>query len=83
MTSAYYIGIFDIKHSSTNTFFINSLQLPIENLKATCIELKIGISGDFLAMDIRHVLNYLGEISGKISMNYLLRNIFSSFFVGK
>jgi len=42
-----------------------------------------GITGDFLAMDIRQSLHYLGEITGAISTDDLLANIFSKFCIGK
>ncbi len=42
-----------------------------------------GITGDFLAMDIRQSLHYLGEITGSISTDDLLDNIFSKFCIGK
>ncbi len=42
-----------------------------------------GISSDFVAMDIRHALQYLGEISGQISTDDLLDSIFSNFCIGK
>lgn len=42
-----------------------------------------GITGDFLAMDIRQALHYLGEITGTISTDDLLDNIFSKFCIGK
>lgn len=41
------------------------------------------ISGDFLAMDIRQALHYLGEITGEITTDDLLGNIFSKFCIGK
>ena len=41
------------------------------------------ISGDFLAMDIRQALHYLGTITGEISSDDLLTNIFSRFCIGK
>ncbi len=41
------------------------------------------ISGDFLAMDIRQALHYLGTITGEISSDDLLENIFSRFCIGK
>ncbi len=41
------------------------------------------IPGDLLAMDIRECLNLLGEISGNISSDELLGNIFSNFCIGK
>lgn len=42
-----------------------------------------GITGDFLAMDIRQALHYLGEITGQITSDDLLANIFSKFCIGK
>lgn len=41
------------------------------------------VTGDFLAMDIRAALNYLGTITGDISSDDLLTNIFSRFCIGK
>ena len=42
-----------------------------------------GISGDFIAQDIRRALSYLGEISGEIGVEDLLGNIFGKFCIGK
>lgn len=42
-----------------------------------------GITGDFMAMDIRQALHYLGEITGTITTDDLLDNIFSKFCIGK
>ncbi|WP_194775567.1 tRNA uridine-5-carboxymethylaminomethyl(34) synthesis GTPase MnmE [Pararhodonellum marinum] len=41
------------------------------------------ISNDFMAMDIRRSLHYLGEITGEITTDDLLANIFSKFCIGK
>ncbi|MFY0652498.1 MAG: hypothetical protein JXQ96_10715 [Cyclobacteriaceae bacterium] len=41
------------------------------------------ITNDFLAQDIRHSLHYLGEITGEITTDDLLANIFSKFCIGK
>ena len=45
--------------------------------------LAIGITGDFLAQDIRLSLHHLGEITGQITTDDLLDNIFSKFCIGK
>lgn len=45
--------------------------------------LNTGITGDFLAMDIRQSLHHLGEITGEITSEDLLANIFSKFCIGK
>ncbi len=42
-----------------------------------------GITGDFVAQDIRRALSYLGEISGEIGVEDLLGNIFGKFCIGK
>ncbi|MBN7816843.1 tRNA uridine-5-carboxymethylaminomethyl(34) synthesis GTPase MnmE [Algoriphagus pacificus] len=41
------------------------------------------ITNDFVAMDIRRSLHYLGEITGEITTDDLLANIFSKFCIGK
>lgn len=45
--------------------------------------LDTGITGDFLAQDIRLSLYHLGEITGTIVSDDLLANIFSKFCIGK
>jgi len=42
-----------------------------------------GISNDLLALDIRQALHHLGEITGEITTDDLLENIFSKFCIGK
>jgi len=41
------------------------------------------ITSDFLAMDIKQALHYLGEIVGEVTTDDLLENIFSKFCIGK
>lgn len=53
-----------------------SLQRAIEGVNS-------GISGDFLAQDIRETLHYLGEITGEITTDEVLGNIFKNFCIGK
>ena len=45
--------------------------------------LSLGVTGDFLAQDIRLALHHLGEITGTIVTDDLLDNIFSKFCIGK
>ena len=45
--------------------------------------LQAGTSGDFIAMDIRQAMFHLGTITGDISTDDLLANIFSKFCIGK
>ena len=42
-----------------------------------------GLSGDLMAQDIRQALFHLGEITGEITTDDLLGNIFSKFCIGK
>ncbi len=41
------------------------------------------VTNDFVAMDIRQSLHHLGEITGEITTDDLLTNIFSKFCIGK
>lgn len=41
------------------------------------------VTSDFLAMDIKQALHYLGEITGAVTTDDLLENIFSKFCIGK
>lgn len=42
-----------------------------------------GLTGDLLAVDIRQALHYFGEITGEITSDDLLGNIFANFCIGK
>ncbi len=54
----------------------NSINRVIEGLVS-------GISGDFLSQDIRECMHFLGEITGQISNDEILGNIFGKFCIGK
>lgn len=41
------------------------------------------LTNDFLALDIRNALHQLGELTGEITTDDLLENIFSKFCFGK
>ncbi len=42
-----------------------------------------GLSQEFVAQDIREVLHYIGEITGEITTDDILGNIFKNFCIGK
>lgn len=67
----------------TNTRHFEALTQANEFLTKVLEGLDINITGDFLAMDIRQSLHYLGLITGDISTDDLLDNIFSKFCIGK
>ncbi|MDZ4702323.1 MAG: tRNA uridine-5-carboxymethylaminomethyl(34) synthesis GTPase MnmE [Saprospiraceae bacterium] len=54
-----------------------------ESLRAALHGIDTGVTGDFVAMDIRRALTYLGEITGEIGTEDLLDSIFSRFCIGK
>lgn len=67
----------------TNARHYESLLFSKNALKNALIGLEKNNSGDLLALEIRHALHALGEITGEISNNDLLDNIFSKFCIGK
>lgn len=67
----------------TNTRHYQKLVETRDALTRVANGLETGITGDFLAMDIRQALHYLGEITGTITSDDLLANIFSKFCIGK
>jgi tRNA modification GTPase len=67
----------------TNLRHYESLYNARKSLEDVLSGIEGGISGDLLAQDIRQALHYLGEITGEITTNDLLGNIFSKFCIGK
>jgi tRNA modification GTPase len=66
----------------TNIRHLEALQKTEESL----IRVLNGIddvTSDFLSMDIKQALHYLGEITGAVTTDDLLENIFSKFCIGK
>ncbi len=67
----------------TNLRHYQNLLQTYESLARVLDGMADGITGDFLAMDIRQSLHFLGEITGTITTDDLLDNIFSKFCIGK
>ena len=67
----------------TNIRHYDSLVKTRQSLIDVLDGLEAQISNDFLAMDIRRSLYYLGEITGEITTDDLLENIFRNFCIGK
>jgi tRNA modification GTPase len=67
----------------TNIRHYQNLLLTYEALQRVLDSMDQNITGDFLAMDIRQALHFLGEITGQITSEDLLANIFSKFCIGK
>ena len=67
----------------SNSRHVDALNKSLNQIIKTIEGLNNGVSGDFLAMDIRQALHHLGSITGEISSDDLLDNIFSNFCIGK
>ncbi len=67
----------------TNTRHYDSLLKALEEIVKVKYGIESGLSGDLLAIDIRQALYYFGEITGEISNDDLLGNIFANFCIGK
>ncbi len=67
----------------TNVRHYEALQKSHEAIQRVVDGLQTGITGDFLAQDIREVLHFLGEITGQINTDEVLGNIFKNFCIGK
>lgn len=67
----------------TNLRHYEALKKAFEAIHRVIEGLDIGITHDFLAQDIRECMFYLGEITGQISTDEILGNIFSKFCIGK
>jgi tRNA modification GTPase len=67
----------------TNIRHYDALLQTRNALQAVLDGMDMHVTGDFLAMDIRQSLHYLGEIVGEITHEDLLDNIFSKFCIGK
>ena len=66
-----------------NARHYEALQKAHESLGRVMGGLEEGVTSDFVAMDIRAALHHLGEITGEISTEDLLGNIFGRFCIGK
>ena len=67
----------------TNVRHYESLTKAHEAILRVINGLEMNISGDFLSQDIRECMHYLGEITGQISNDEILGNIFGKFCIGK
>ncbi len=67
----------------TNTRHYDALLKAFEEVQKVKHGLDTGLSGDLLAIDIRQALYHFGEITGEITNDDLLGNIFANFCIGK
>ncbi|EWH13366.1 tRNA modification GTPase TrmE [Cellulophaga geojensis KL-A] len=67
----------------TNTRHFDALLKSLEGIERVQLGMDGGISGDLLAIDLKDALYHLGEITGQVSNDELLGNIFANFCIGK
>jgi tRNA modification GTPase len=67
----------------TNSRHYDSLLKALAEVQKVQQGIDSGLSGDLLAIDIRQALYHFGEITGEITSDDLLGNIFANFCIGK
>jgi tRNA modification GTPase len=67
----------------TNTRHYDSLLKALEEIQKVKWALDAGISSDLIAIDIKTALYFFGEITGEVTNDELLGNIFANFCIGK
>ncbi|MBQ1184563.1 MAG: tRNA uridine-5-carboxymethylaminomethyl(34) synthesis GTPase MnmE, partial [Muribaculaceae bacterium] len=67
----------------TNARHYQALLSASEALSRALDALNINLPGDLVSQDIRQAMYHLGEITGEISTDDLLGNIFANFCIGK
>ena len=67
----------------TNSRHYAALSSALAEISKVQKGLNDGLSGDLLAIDLRQALFHLGEITGEVTNDELLGNIFANFCIGK
>lgn len=67
----------------TNTRHYDSLLKALEEIQKVKFGLQTNLSSDLMAIDIKQALYYFGEITGQVTNDELLGNIFANFCIGK
>jgi len=67
----------------TNSRHYDALLKALEEISKVKYGLETNLSGDLMAIDIRQALYHFGEITGEITNDDLLGNIFANFCIGK
>ncbi|MDE6098833.1 MAG: tRNA uridine-5-carboxymethylaminomethyl(34) synthesis GTPase MnmE [Muribaculaceae bacterium] len=67
----------------TNARHAQSLSEAADSISRVISGLDSGLSGDFIAQDIRQTIHALNELSGQITTPDILQNIFTRFCIGK
>lgn len=78
----------DLENISDQTIVSNSrhytaLNMALEAIRRVSSAMESSVPSDLMTIDIREALHYLGEISGHVTNDEILGNIFSKFCIGK
>lgn len=76
-------NIFNEKIMVTNVRHWDILKKALESLSNAIYEAEKNMSSEFIVLYLRDALNYLGQITGKVTSEDILNNIFSKFCIGK
>lgn len=84
----YKISEGEIKISSDEILLTNlrhkiCLENVVRSLKEAVCTIEEGMSGEFISVDLRNAMRYLGEITGEVTNDEILNNIFGTFCIGK
>ncbi|MCF6279056.1 MAG: tRNA uridine-5-carboxymethylaminomethyl(34) synthesis GTPase MnmE [Flavobacteriaceae bacterium] len=84
LTSLVNIGILSNNQNIvSNSRHFEALTNALKSIKEVEKGMELNISLDLIAIDIRQALFYLGEITGAVTTDDLLGNIFANFCIGK
>lgn len=67
----------------SNIRHYEALRYALEASKRASTGLETSLPSDLIAQDIREILHYLGQITGEITTDEILGNIFKNFCIGK
>ena len=67
----------------TNSRHYDSLLKALDEIQKVKFGLESNLSSDLMALDIKEALYYFGEITGQVTNDELLGNIFANFCIGK
>lgn len=70
------IIITNLRHKLCLENVVSALQNAIQTIDE-------GLTGEFISIDLRNAMKYLGEITGEVTNDEILNNIFRNFCIGK
>lgn len=78
----------NLRETNVNTIISNSRHLSalneaLESINSVTLGIDNNLSGDLLSTDIKKCIESIGEITGEVTNDEILGNIFSNFCIGK